>query len=77
MSEPTQIADRYGLPLSTRSRAAMDHYVTGVDRLLAAEAGAARRPQPHSCGTVHPRLSQVCDRPFAGLGRVCKLGSAP
>lgn len=32
--------DRYGLPLTTRSAAARDHYIDGVDRLLAAGAGA-------------------------------------
>jgi hypothetical protein len=32
--------DRYGLPVSTMSPAALDAYVEGVDRLLAANAGA-------------------------------------
>jgi tetratricopeptide (TPR) repeat protein len=32
--------DRYGQPLSSRSAAAVAHYVSGIDRLLAAEAGA-------------------------------------
>jgi Tfp pilus assembly protein PilF len=34
------LADRYGLPLSTRSTAARDAYVAGVDGLLAANVGA-------------------------------------
>ena len=34
--------DRYGLPLTTRSRAAVDAYVEGVDRLLSVQPGADR-----------------------------------
>src|SRR5262245_11373061 len=34
------LADRYGLPVSTASTAALEAYVDGVDRLLSANAGA-------------------------------------
>src|SRR5262245_25745738 len=34
------LEDRYGLPVSTTSVAALDSYVEGVDRLLSANAGA-------------------------------------
>src|SRR5262245_4645749 len=34
--------DRYGLPLTTTSRGAVDAYVEGVDRLLSAQPGADR-----------------------------------
>ena len=32
--------DRYGLPLTTQTRAAVDAYVEGVDRLLSVQPGA-------------------------------------
>lgn len=35
------LEDRYGNPLTTRSPAARDAYVTGMDRLLSADVGAA------------------------------------
>jgi tetratricopeptide (TPR) repeat protein len=41
MPETTSARDRYGLPLSTGSPTAVACYVAGIDRLLAAEAGAA------------------------------------
>ncbi len=40
MAGTTTTADRYGLPMSTRSRAAADHYVEGVDLLLSQNFGS-------------------------------------
>jgi Tfp pilus assembly protein PilF len=54
-AEAVMLADRYGLPLSTRSTAARDAYVAGVDGLLAANVGAE---------TCFER-ALVCDPDFA------------
>lgn len=35
------LQDRYGLEISTTSQQAMDHYIAGVDKFLAADPGAA------------------------------------
>ncbi len=37
------IADRYGLPLSTSSAVAAEHYQDGMDRLLSYSLGADQR----------------------------------
>src|SRR5687768_7111877 len=37
---PRPMRDRYGLPLTTSSAAAVDAYVDGVDRLLSVQPGA-------------------------------------
>jgi tetratricopeptide (TPR) repeat protein len=43
MSGPNVVCDRYGLALGTRSAAAAEAYVEGVDRLLSLNAGAEER----------------------------------
>jgi hypothetical protein len=39
MPKITGARDRYGLPLTTRSTTAVEHYIAGTDRLLASEVG--------------------------------------
>lgn len=45
MTQTAVFQDRYGLPLSTSSPAAVEHYVAGLDRLLSTNAGAEERMQ--------------------------------
>jgi tetratricopeptide (TPR) repeat protein len=40
MPESHRARDRYGLPVTTSSATAVESYITGIDRLLAAEVGA-------------------------------------
>src|SRR5215472_7807862 len=47
--------DRYGLPVSTTSAAALDAYVEGVDRFLSANAGAEQSFERAS--TLDPGLA--------------------